>query len=354
MADSERKTESPADELPSGDASFFAVVRALQVRHRALLGHDSRPKNEPVRLRARPTLAYPAAELANAFIEPGGRVNLEVDFLGLFGPSGALPNVYTQLIIDRMRGKDHALREFLDLFNHRWLSLFYRAWEKHDFSSAFQTAAGLDREDAVTRLLWSLVGFGTKGQRGRLRLAESSLLHFSGLLSNARPRQSALAQIAGFWFGIGLEVRQLQGQWLSIPRQDQSRMESVTLGGSSSNRLGVDAVAGSRIWNVENRFRLRIGPLSGEQFSNFSPGGERIYELCALVRTYVGPQFDFDVQVLLRREDVPGTCLKGGTEGSRLGWDTWLGNWPFNRDADDPVFEFDDKLSLTENADRLY
>ncbi len=341
----ESKEHSPS-QLPRRTVPFFAALRKLQTRAQSLIGRDTRPSKEPVRLRAEPSLAYPAAEVAQASVDSAGRTELEVSFLGLFGPSGTLPLHYTQLIIDRKRHKDHTLREFLDLFNHRWLSLFYRAWEKQDYPSAFQTSRSLGEEDVVTRILWCLIGLGTQGQRGRLRLNEQALLHFSGHLSNSQPRETALRAMVSQWFSVAVEVLQFQGQWIQIPDPELSQLPGISLGVSSNNRLGTDTVAGSRVWNVENRFRLRLGPMSLAEFINFSPLGERLTEVSALVRTYVGGQFEFDIQVLLERSEVPGTTLTGGPGASRLGWNTWLGNWPFDRDADDAVFEIDDALTV--------
>lgn len=311
----------------------------------ALVGRDTRPADEPVRLKAEAALAYPFSELAQATQDVDGRVTLEVSFLGMFGPSGALPQHYTQAIIDRSRHKDHALRDFLDLFNHRWLSLFYRSWEKNDFAAAYQTAHSLGQEDAVTRILWCLIGMGSSGLRGRLRLQDKSLLYYAGLLADTRSRQSTLANVLSDWFKIPVQVLQFTGQWIRIAPADQTRLRISKLGQSSNNRLGTDAVVGERVWNVENRFRLQIGPLNRQTFTRFSPMGESLCALHALARTYVGPQFDFDIQAVLQGEQVPGIRLGSSTEPSFLGWNCWLGNWPFQRGACDAVFEIDDSAT---------
>ena len=332
--------------LPARSVSFFATMRKLQSVKAALVGRDTRPANEPVRLRAEAGLGYPSTELANSTTDKNGRITLEVSFLGLFGPSGALPQHYTQAIIDRSRHKDHALRDFLDLFNHRWLSLFYRAWEKHDYAAAYQTAHSLGQEDAVTRILWCLIGLGTHGLRGRIRLEDKSLLYYAGLLADVRSRQSTLANILSDWFDIPVQVLQFQGQWIRIPATDQTRMQLLRLGDHSNNQLGSDAVVGERVWNVENRFRLRIGPLDRREFARFSPLGDRLAALHALARTYVGPQLEFDVQVAIVRDQVPGTQLGNKAEPSCLGWNSWLGNWPFEDDSQDAVFELDDSATI--------
>ncbi len=324
-------------------------MRKLQSENAALVGRDTRPANEPVRLRAEAALAYPSTELAKATTDKNGRITLEVSFLGLFGPSGALPQHYTQAIIDRLRHKDHALRDFLDLFNHRWLSLFYRAWEKHDYAAAYQTAHSLGQEDAVTRILWCLIGLGTSGLRGRLRLDDKSLLYYAGLLADVRSRQSTLANILADWFQIPVQVWQFQGQWIHIPQADQTRMQLSRLGEQSNNQLGFDAVVGERVWNVENRFRIRIGALSRHEFTRFSPLGDRLTALHTLARTYVGPQLEFDVQAVIQRDQVPSIRLGDESQPSCLGWNSWLGNWPFDHDAQDAVFELTDSSTTNPN-----
>lgn len=336
------QSEATPPGLPAKYVPFFAAMRTLQSASRSLVGRDTRPAKEPVRLRAEAALSYPSTELARSTTDADGRVTLEVTFLGLFGPSGALPQHYTQTVIDRSRHKDYALKEFLDLFNHRWLSLFYRAWEKHDYAAAFQTSQSLGQEDTLTHILWCLIGLGTGGLRGRLRLEERSLLYYVGLLSDRRSRQSALANMLADWFRITVEVKQFQGQWIRLPPSDRSCVQRVTLGWNSNNRLGIDAVAGDRVWDVENRFRIRIGSLNAEEFNSFSPRGSRLPALHALTRTYVGPQLEFDVQVVVHRSEVP--VIKLGSEDGccSLGWNTWLGDWPFDHDADDAIFELDD------------
>ena len=133
--------------------SFFAFMRRIQAETGAQVGCDTKPNEEPIRLKAEPSLAYPASELTNITADDASPDELEVAFLGLFGPNGALPLHYTQLVIDRSRHKDNALRDFLNIFNHRWLSLFYRAWEKTHYASAFETSRRLGKEDPITRAL---------------------------------------------------------------------------------------------------------------------------------------------------------------------------------------------------------
>ncbi len=319
-------------------AEFFAAVRFLQVMSNKRLGDDTHVGDEPMRLVAKAAIDYPATEVANVQATEDGLLKTEVSFLGLHGPTGALPQHYTQTVIDRVRAKDFTLRNFLDLFNHRWLSLFYRGWEKNFLPAAFETSQATGDEDAVTQLLWSLVGFGTDNLRGRLRFRESLLLHYSGHTSASRPTVSSIVAILADTFQIEVVVKQFQGQWIHLDKSDQTKMGHAPLGSVLNNRLGMDTVAGSRIWSVENRFQIVLGPLRYSAFMDFSPVGSLLPQLLDFVRTYVGPNYDFDVRVILDRRDVPGVKLGDSSKPGLLGWNTWLGNWLRPQHADDAIY----------------
>jgi type VI secretion system protein ImpH len=108
--------------------------------------------------------------------------------------------------------------------------------------------------------------------------------------------------------------------------------------------LGKDTVAGSRIWDVQNRFRFQLGPIAYEDFLEFlpDPKEKKLRQLIDITRRYVGPQFDFDVQVLVRFEDIPPLQL--GSATARLGWSTWLGTSSDRPVADDAIFQLPDQM----------
>ena len=114
--------------------------------------------------------------------------------MGLTGPSGVLPEHYTRLLIERLRAKDYTLRDFLDLFNHRVISLFYRAWEKYRFQFVYEQvklgAVGDETEDFFTKCLYCLVGMGTGGLRGRQKIDDETFLYYGGHLRTFRDRRS--------------------------------------------------------------------------------------------------------------------------------------------------------------------
>jgi type VI secretion system protein ImpH len=348
---------------------FFQAVRLLErlAPDRCPIGRAGPPQAEVVRLRAHLSLSFPPSPIYD--IQPASAdlpvPIMTVTFLGLTGPSGILPQHYTELLIRLEReGKGpekSALRAWLDLFNHRLLSLFWRSWEKYRFYIHYERGEHDGPEpDAFTQALFSLVGLGLPALRNRLRVAcreetaagmrerplaridDRSLLHYSGFFAH-RPRcAAALEALLRDYFGFDVQVRQFQGQWLRLEPVNQSR-----LGPAGSNcELGVNLVAGDRVWDVQCKFRVRLGPLRYAAFNEFLPDRSPLptrkafFLLVHLVRLYVGPELDFDVQLVLKAEDVPECLLSADpANGPRLGWNTWVRSQALRCDAEDAIFE---------------
>jgi type VI secretion system protein ImpH len=357
--------------------NFFQAVRLLERLSpaRVEVGHAGPPAAELVRFRAHVSLTFPPSQIVQ-LTPPGARAvapEMTVSFLGLTGPSGVLPRHYTELLMRLAReGKGPertALRDWLDLFNHRLISLFYRAWRKYRLPVAYERAEwDRDEPDAFTRALLAFVGLGMPSLRRRLRVAhwevgaeragervlarvdDLAVVHFSGLITQ-RPRSaSALEGILQDYFGLPVKVRQFHGQWLQLDRANQSSL------GAGNNVLGESLVAGERVWDVQGKIRLRVGPLGYGQFTEFIPErsatAERkaLFLLVHLVRLFVGPELGFDVQLVLRAQDVPECRLSDDEEnGPRLGWNTWVLSREPVEDAADAVFEGEEVFWVNED-----
>lgn len=344
---------------------FFQAMRLLEklFPERRTVGYPVPPNEEIVRLRAHASLAFPPSQIDDLVFQDGQPV-MTVTFLGLTGPSGVMPRHYTEQLMRlhrEVKGAERtALRDWFDLFNHRLISLFHRAWQKYRFWTFHERGEHLkDDIDLFTFGLMGLVGRATPGQRGRTRVSfwdvrrptpetplaqlhDLTFLYYSGLFSRRVRTSSALEAIVRDYFGQQTKVLQFQGQWLQLTPDNQSR-----LGGSfANNQLGMDTVAGERVWDVQGKFRVRIGPLTRRDFYSFlpdrtpSPQRKAFFLLLHLVRSYVGPELTFDVQVVLKASDVPECSLENDAEpGPRLGWNTWLVSQPSQDDVSDAVFE---------------
>jgi type VI secretion system protein ImpH len=349
---------------------FFQAVRLLERLHpeRKRVGRHEDPREEVVRFRSRISMAFPASQIHG--VEEGEEVRTSeegtrgepldegeeahaarrrerdtmwVNFMGLAGIQGALPLHVTSLLSDpNVASQTAPARDFFDLFNHRLISLFYRAWEKYRFPIAYER----DGRDAFTQYLYCLIGMGTPGLQGRMLnhvdpdapkrvrgADEQILLYYAGLLAQ-RPRSAvALEGILQDYFGVNVEVVQFQGQWFEL---NTDLLTSLGAGGQN-HQLGVSAVLWERIFDPQARFRVNVGPLTYRQFRDFLPGAEGYVHLVELTRFFVGEDVNFEVRPILLREEVPW-CVLGQDQSIRLGWSMWLKERELDDDVAYPVF----------------
>ncbi len=335
MATTGRRADSALSErllLEPHRFGFFQGVRLLELfaPERPGVGRDGPPSAESVRFVAEASLAFPASEVLDLeSVDDERPARMTVRHMGLTGPQGTLPRHYTTLVMERLRQRDRTLADFLDLFNHRLVSLFFRAWSKY----RLHLGARPDARDALATYLYSLFGMGTPGLHGRLAVDDRALLLYTGLLAQ-QPRSATglVALLSDYFDGLPVGVRQFVGQWLAL---DPDGLTSLRLHGGN-NRLGVDAVIGSRVWHTQSRFRVLLGPMAYARFCAFLPPGRASREVLALTRFFVGLELDFEFRLVLRADEVP-PCQLGSTGplATRLGWSTWLVSRPASHDADD-------------------
>lgn len=296
----------------------------------ARVGEHAHPREEAVRFSASPRLGFQPSELVRMEQEAGRAPQLAVAFMGLAGAAGVLPQAYAELVLARLRDRDPTLAAFLDLFNHRAVSLFVRAWEKYRLPA--QLEAG--QADGVAGLIDALIGFGTAGLAGRLPGAHAELRFFAGFLADAAHRPAvALEAMLSEALGERVVVEAL------VPRREPLAAEERTrLAPDGFARLGGEALLGASVLRVDGAFRLRLGPMGYGRFRALMPDGRELPRLVALARLFVGPAFHFDVRPTLRAAEVPKLRLCAeGDGGARLGWNTWLVGVP-GGDRDDATF----------------
>src|SRR5262249_32602335 len=158
---------------------FFQAVRLFErvLPTRAPVGRWVSPSKEVLRFAAHASMPFPASQIQNVNWPktPDLAPVMIVNFMGLMRPSGLLPLYYTELIVERVRSKDYALRDFLDIFNHRMISLFYQAWEKYRFTIAHERG----ERDRFSHHLMDLIGLGTRGLENRLSVKDDALLFYA-------------------------------------------------------------------------------------------------------------------------------------------------------------------------------
>ncbi len=318
---------------------FFQAVRILK----SFMGQAKGVRvpvetDDVVRFGTLPSLEFPASALHSLESPPkGGQDALDpfrmtVTFMGLVGLKGVLPRHYTEALLEPNSSKvRQQARAFFDIFNHKFISLFYDAWEKHSFVVSHERKA----ETALNRYVLDVIGLGTNGLQGRLKdnshgVEDSSLCYYGGLLGQLPRSASALTAVLSDFFSVNIDVEQFRLRAYEIRESDQTRL------GLENCRLGLDAVVGEAVWDRQFAFRLVVGPLSWPKFQDFLPGGNANTALHQLVRYSIGMNMEYDIQLILNKEEVPYCKLSGAT--GKLGLTTWLKSGPFMQDADSAVF----------------
>lgn len=338
---------------------FFQAVRQLEtwLEAEVSVAEGVMPSREVVRFRSTVGFGFPANEIETVRPPRGSDepAEMRVNFMGLAGFQGPLPDWVTELIVDRAGYKDTVLRDFLDVFNHRLVSLMYRA--KRKYRPALE-----DRSPERTRpgrSLFSLVGLGTPGLAARMGVPDRALVPYGGLLTAKQRSQVGLERVLSDYFRAPVQVQPFRNRWLTLDERDVTRLGPT----GRNQRLGRGAVLGRRVLDRTAGFELTLGPLTLREFLDLLPTGQRFRSLGSLTRYYVGEELDFRVRLRLGKEQVPELRLgrAGDTRlgwsarleepravsrpilaaagGARLGWTTWLKTRDFERDDEQVVLE---------------
>ena len=340
---SRRKNTSISDKLFSEPYrfNFFQATRLLQGIVRKWknsgkpksVGYDLSPKEESIRFSSTLSLQFASSEITK--IQKHKRivqtdkqdiVEMQVSFLGLTGQSAVLPSYFTELQLQRIRDKDTSYRDFLDIFNHRAVSLFYRAWEKYRLPYTYERRHIENKKisDPITKAFESLLGFSDSVIQKQLPIDVEELIFYSGLFSTQRRSANALESSLAEYLELPIKINQFIGEWMPLSEDDRCQLSLFPLAGKN-NCLGVDTVIGDQVYTMEGKFEIVLGPLSKTEFESVMPGSERMEALNRFTKMFAGETQHFDVKYKLEEDSVSEWILDEALDGSRrLGWNTWL------------------------------
>lgn len=338
MAPEKRQSGSPLEESLGEEFYKYSFFKAVDLVEKLFadkkpLGQTQEPRLEAVRFSVQPGLAFAPSDITGFSAAAGDEpCTMDVAFMGLIGPSGVLPHWYDELVSARVRKKDFTIGAFYDIFHHRFISLFYLAWKKHQFPVTYLPGS----RDKLSGYLLSLAGLGTTGLRGRIGLPEESLSFYSGLLSRQTPSAVSIESAVAYYAGTSVSVEQFVERMIPLSKEDQTSL------GLANARLGEDTVCGSFVWDCQTKFRVNLGPMHLDEFLRFLPSGDLLRPIFSFVRYMVGIEYEFEIRVLLKREEVPPCILGATTAGPRLGWSTWLQS-PEHEQPADPYITFEEE-----------
>lgn len=296
---------------------FHAMVKLLEAMRpdATPLGEGFDPTKEPLRIRSRVTLSFPHTDIHRLISTEDADVPplLETNFLGLAGVAGPLPTPHTQLLLRRKERKDTAFRDFLDIFNHRLVSLLHLIRKKHWVGIKHERP----EDSYIGKTLISLLGLDGQHLRERLGIQDRSLLYYTGLLWQ-RPRSCVgLERLLTSFFKVPVWIKQFEGQWVPIPAEEQTRIGQ----GGQYHRLGHTSVLNARYWDPQIMFTIHMGPFTLDRYINFLKPGAGYSQLVNLVRYYLGSNKEYRINLILKKDELPTTKLG---RGLALGWTTWL------------------------------
>lgn len=272
-------------------------------------------------------MAFAPREIAR--VESHGQhIKIRLFGLGLLGPQGALPLHATEIAQDRNdRRKDSTLVDFLDIFHHRWMTLFYRAWAQA------QATAGLDRpgEESFSRYVGWLSGIAPATADTESLPTHARLAAASHLLRGVR-HGDGLAATLSHYLGLPVHVEPCVLHWINVDDNTRSRMASS----NAAARLGRDAINGTRVPDRQSKFRLVFGPLELEQYLALLPGGAHVPAVVDWVRAFTGFEYLWEIELRLKPPAVV-PAVAGGA--ARMGWSAWLGHPPHAHSVTGLVYE---------------
>jgi type VI secretion system protein ImpH len=306
----------------------FTFLQAMWLLHRSLpgaipVGHQGPPNREPVRMRPSASLAFPSCDIEEvAEIEDGHPpYRLTAAFLGLYGAHSPLPSYYSEEILFRSEEVADPVRDFLDIFNHRLYSLFYRGLLRYRGHLLYKEEAA----DEFSWRLFALSGLAAAEMPKMSGIKPERLLQFTGQWCQfPRSAASVIAALSTYLDLPAIHVKQCVSRWVYLPLEKQSRL------GGHANRLGVDATVGERVLDRTGKFRVSVGPVDYDTYLEYLPGSDKMTDLGHMAKLGSGGWLAFDVEVILRGEDTTRLAVVLSSEG-RLGLTAGL----FTQPADD-------------------
>lgn len=291
---------------------FLALLRALERRHPGppRIGDSASRRDDIVTLGENPYLAFPSSTIESATRDADGGLTLLVRFLGLLGPQGPLPLSTTEEAYNWLP-RDDAFPRFLDLFNNRFLQLFFRAW------ADAQPVAQADQpeRDRFAIYIGAAAGLGSPVFHDLDAVADAAKLGYAGLLGSHAKAASRLEQTLTGLFGVKAEITEFVGLSLELDAAEGSRI------GMTNSQLGCDILLGRRVFSVADKIRIRIVAPDLAQYRRFLPDGDLGHRVADLIVFTIGLELDWSLELALPAGRASSIQL--GRIG-QLGWTSWV------------------------------
>lgn len=295
--------------------TFFQAVR--------LLKQNQPDKVDDLIFKTQLSTAFPATDIISLNENTEDNTySMLISFLSVWGPIGLLPLHYTEDLLKQLHHKNFALADFMDIFHHCAVTLFYEAWKKYRIFL---------NENQLSVLLASLMGFQ--------KLSDKTWLYYAGYFAQQHRTAEVLSQMLTDFFSIPVMILPLQEEWLEIEPTQMTKLPTSNSPGQFY-QLGVDMSIGERVSSCQHKFRLQIGPLTAREFEEFLPyKGSCLVQLCQIIRAYIGVILQFDIQLIIYGNEIHPWQFNQEEKNFSLGWNTWLGQTNFPETVADVILQ---------------
>ncbi|WP_339481976.1 MULTISPECIES: type VI secretion system baseplate subunit TssG [unclassified Pseudomonas] len=307
-------------EALEGRAAEASVYRFCQLLEQALpsyplLGSTSRPTDDPVRFRPDAGMSFPAGELKAIELDkekPQRPATVRTRLLGLYGVDSPMPTAFLDDIAQRREGHE-ALEAFLDIFNHRIFTQFYRIWRKYSYPATFETGGS----DSTSQCLLGLIGLGIPGTARRITTPISRFLALLGVMR--LPTRNA----EGIDALVKLLAPNTQARITPHWTQRIDLAQPASLCPSRPVSLSEGTPLGAVGQDVNSHLHLTLFTKQEQEANDWLPGGALHSDLIVLLGVYLGWRCNVMLQLTLAVRSLPAPIL--GHAPIRLGMTGVLG-----------------------------
>lgn len=324
------ETTASAVAKPVPDVSHYNFFQLVELLHQLAVAWENSggtpdPASEAIRFKSTASLAFPARDVIGLEVTGRGQFEMEVSFLGLHGSQSPLPGYYLDSLAWEDAQNENRLTDFLNVFNHRLITLLHQIWRKYRYYICFQQGG----TDDVSQRMFALVGLGSPVIRNKLQINHSRMLAYAGLLASPGRAPEVICSLVSHCFSLAnVTLRSWQLRKVNIAPEQQNRLgQKIRLRGKKyleKSVLGSNFSIGSRVADRSGKFMLCLNQLTRQEFLTFLPNGANYAPLVMFVAFVMRDQFAWDLRLGLAERQVGGMIL-GVKQNTLLGWTSFLG-----------------------------
>ena len=310
--------------------NFYVLMDALY-RQYGESGEEPSLRTEPDRevalFKSDAGIAFPGSDLTMLGRNDTGQFSLTTKFLGFSGSQSPLPGYYLDKMAREDAQNEEGLKEFLDLFSHRWTQFAYHAWRKYRYYICFRNGG----TDTFSQRMYALVGLGNQSVRGKLAINHSKMLAYAGVLATPGRSPDVVCNLVSHCFDLpDVTIDSWQLRKVPIEPSQQNRLgvrhsKKKTAGYIPGRSvIGVNFTLGARVPDRSGKFLLKIGGLSMARYLSFLPDGDNHQALTVFISFLLRDQFSWDLRLDLAPEQAQGMRL-GDRARSCIGRTAFIG-----------------------------